>query len=159
MIVALVCVVLALSVIALARWQLGRRWLVITVRGDSLSPTLRAGERLVVRRPRGRPLAYATGDIIVFAVGSPPLATRSGPDHRVKRIAAVAGEPVPGWARAALGAREDALVPADRVVGAGDNARSQDSRQLGYIAVSAIVAVAPPRPPLRGADRPAARAT
>ena len=56
---------LAVAAIALARWQLGRRWLVITVRGDGMSPTLRDGERLVVRRPApGQPLAYATGDIL-----------------------------------------------------------------------------------------------
>lgn len=105
MIIALGIAAIAVAAIALARRWLARRWLVVTVRGASMSPTLRDGERLLVRRPpRGQPPAHATGDIAVFRLASPPSANTSAePGHRIKRIAAVAGEPVPAWARGALG--------------------------------------------------------
>jgi signal peptidase I len=127
--------------IALRGW-LARRWIVVTVEGHSMSPTLRHGQRVVARRRS--PLDVCEhGDIAVFEVPDVRVrAASGGPRHRVKRIAALAGDPVPSWARPALG---DGLVPPGHVVVSGDNARSQDSRHLGFIDQAAIVAILPAR--------------
>jgi signal peptidase I len=128
-------------VIALRGW-LARRWIVVTVEGHSMSPTLRHGQRVFARR-RSPLDACAHGDIVVFEVpGARVRAASGGPRHRVKRIAAIAGDPVPSWAHPALGTGP---VPPGHVVVSGDNARSQDSRQLGFIDQAAIVAVLPAR--------------
>ena len=109
-----------------------RRWCtVVTVRGHSMSPTLADGQRLLaVRRPR-----YHTGDVVVFWTpdGS---GTPGDPDYRIKRVVAVGGEPRPElFAGSAL----PAVVPEGKLAVAGDNAdRSQDSRHLGYIALSDV---------------------
>jgi signal peptidase I len=107
-----------------------------------MSPTFQDGERLLVRRYRGAPID--TGDIVVFA---PPAGTdpRTGdPRWRIKRVAATAGEAVPAWLSAEPGAA--ARVPAGHLVVVGDNATSQDSRHLGFIPVSSVVAVIRRRP-------------
>lgn len=106
---------------------LARRWCTVaTVRGHSMNPTLLDGQRvLAVRRPR-----YRTGEVIVFwtADGSGDL---GDPDHRIKRVVAIGGEPRPEmFANSAL----PEVIPVDHVAVAGDNAEhSQDSRHLGYV--------------------------
>lgn len=138
-IVAVATPLLCLGFVLWAR----RQWLVVTVTGNSMSPTLHDGQRLVARRLSGE--GYARSDIVVFLL--PPEFLREAsedsedPVHRVKRIAAVAGDPVPEWAREALGADEHTRVPPGKVVVSGDNARSQDSRQLGYVDARSIIAV------------------
>jgi signal peptidase I len=120
-----------------------RQWMVVTVEGNSMSPTLHHGQRVLARRLRGS--GYARSDIIVFLLTREHMeAMEQGDDpiHRVKRVAAVAGDPVPDWAREALGADEHTRVPPGKVVVSGDNTgRSQDSRQLGYIDASTIIGV------------------
>jgi signal peptidase I len=121
-----------------------RRWVVVTVEGNSMSPTLHHGQRLVARRVgrgrAGRP-GFSRADIVVFIVPPEMAVAEENLNHRVKRVAAIAGDPVPEWARSALSADEHTRVPAGKVVVSGDNARSQDSRQLGYIDADAIIAV------------------
>lgn len=97
-------------------------WVRVTVRGNSMSPTLRDGQKLLVRRLFRRP---RDGEVIVFRVPDPEL------PHRVKRVAAVAGDPVPSWLAATLPGL--ARVPDGFVAVVGDNPRSQDSRQLGLV--------------------------
>jgi signal peptidase I len=104
-----------------------RRWMIVTVRGHSMTPTLHSGERLVVRR-WSRGATPAVGDVIVF------LPDELG--YRIKRVAAIAGDPVPAW----LGRDTGACIPAGHVVVRGDNPRSEGSRELGYIPIGAIVA-------------------
>src|ERR1700733_627470 len=62
-----------------------RRFMLITVRGTSMAPTYRNGERLIVRRG-----GYAAGDVVLFRAPAP---------HRVqwlvKRAVAVGGDPAP----------------------------------------------------------------
>jgi signal peptidase I len=104
-------------------------WIRVTVRGNSMSPTLSDWQKLVARRlllrsPRRR-------EVIVFRVPDPELA------HRIKRVAAVAGDPVPAWLAPTLPGTSH--VPPGFVAVVGDNARSQDSRQLGLVACRDIV--------------------
>jgi signal peptidase I len=124
---------------------------VVVVHGSSMAPTLRDGERLLVRRGSAPP---ERGDMVVFrhcearAVGTDPAL-------RVKRVAAVAGDPMPAWV--SEGAAVDPrlrTVPDGQLVVHGDARLSQDSRQLGLVPVSALVGTLPararPRPPGRG---------
>ncbi|MEU6788168.1 signal peptidase I [Nonomuraea angiospora] len=98
-------------------------WIRVIVQGNSMSPTLRDGQRLFARRLRRDP---RRGEVIVFRVADEQL------PHRIKRVVAVAGDPLPGWLVPAL--PDVSHVPAGQVAVAGDNTtRSQDSRQLGLI--------------------------
>jgi signal peptidase I len=111
---------------------LARRWCtVVTVRGHSMSPTLTDGQRvLAIRRRR-----YRAGDVIVFWTpgGS---GTPGDPDYRIKRVVATGGEPRPA---PFAGSTLPAVIPHGHLAVAGDNAeRSQDSRHLGYIALSDV---------------------
>lgn len=119
----------ALSVAGLL---LARRWCVmVTVRGHSMSPTLTDGQRVVAIRRR----RYRTGDVIVFWTpdGS---GTPGDPDYRIKRVIATGGEPRPA---VFAGSTLPAVIPQGQVAVAGDNTdRSQDSRHLGYIALSDV---------------------
>ncbi|WP_284746238.1 S26 family signal peptidase [Amycolatopsis sp. RTGN1] len=128
---AVVVVVLVLLVVLLRR-----RYVVARVRGHSMSPTFHDGERVVATRRRH----YRVGDVIVFR---PRTGSTKDADvaWRIKRIAAVAGDPVPAWLET-----DHPVVPAGRVVVAGDNAgHSQDSRQLGYIELAGVAGAVPHR--------------
>ena len=131
-------VIAVVAVAAIVVASVRRRWLVVTVEGNSMAPTLQHGQRLVAARMT-RSMAPCPGQIVVFEVER--TFGRGDLVHRVKRVAAIAGDPVPAWVRHALGAPAEARVPPDYIVVAGDNPRSQDSRQLGYVPVRAIVAV------------------
>lgn len=119
---AVVAGVLALSVTVVLR----RRYTTAVVRGGSMSPTLRDGTRLLVVRG-----SVTTGDVVVFRV---PPAFRGDLTYRVKRVAAVAGDPTPAWLHS-----PERTVPTGTIVVSGDNPHSQDSRHLGFIATSTIV--------------------
>jgi signal peptidase I len=103
-------------------------WLVITVTGPSMRPTLQPGDRVLVRRTSASRIQ--TGRIVV-------LTGEFG--WIIKRVAAAPGERVPPGL---------ALSPADRVppgrlVLLGDNRdRSVDSRQRGYYEDTRLVGVA-----------------
>jgi signal peptidase I len=103
-------------------------WIRVTVRGNSMSPTLHDGQKLLARKLFRDPHRH---EVIVFRVPDPEL------PHRVKRVAAVAGDPVPEWLAPALPGV--AHVPDGFVAVAGDNPRSQDSRQLGLIDCGDVV--------------------
>jgi signal peptidase I len=116
---------------------LGRWWTSVTVRGHSMSPTLHDRQRLLVRRLRRLP---RRGDVVVFAVPG-TLSDETDLPYRVKRVAAVGGDPVPDWLAETMPGV--ARVPAGHVVVVGDNQRSQDSRHLGLVAVDDIVGTVP----------------
>jgi signal peptidase I len=128
----LVVTLLILGALALvvARFVLGRRWLMVVVTGNSMAPTFRDGQRLLVtRRDATRPLEV--GDVVVFSTPQPgELALR------IKRVAALGGEPVPTWVGGT-----SSVVPRAHVVVSGDNPVSQDSRQLGFVPEAAVIAV------------------
>ncbi|KOV84576.1 hypothetical protein ADL03_16860 [Nocardia sp. NRRL S-836] len=110
-----------------------RRWLVVTVRGVSMEPTYRSGDRLLVRR--SRLAAVRAGQVVVVQVE----AGRGDPTggRLVKRAVAVPGDPVP----AAMPV-PDPVVPSGRLLVLGDNlARSNDSRRLGYLPAAALIGV------------------
>ncbi len=129
-----------LAVSLLAAMSARRRWLLVTVRGNSMSPTLRNGERILARRLRGR--MVRSSDIVVFQTPRRNGATSdTNPAWRVKRVAAVAGDALPGWL--ADGGRELRSVPPGHVAVAGDNPHSEDSRQLGFIPLVTVVGFIP----------------
>ncbi len=135
---------------ALARWGLRqrRRLVLVTVDGASMTPALVPGERLVARRVR--PGTAHTGQIVVverpfrdgvwqWRAPNPPLVPGR---YMIKRIAAVAGQPVPAPVLATVGAAPGAVVPDGQVVLLGDNRHdSLDSRDIGYIPADRVLGI------------------
>lgn len=123
--------VLALPVLSVA--VLCATFVMVTVRGDSMNPTLRAGDRvLVLRRWADRRLCR---DDVVIA--RPPLP--GGKQLWIKRVRAVAGDRAVGLdphtrldQELVLSGREVFLV--------GDHeAGSFDSRQYGAVSIDDII--------------------
>ncbi|SBT43477.1 S24/S26 family peptidase [Micromonospora auratinigra] len=95
---------------------LRRRWRLVVVRGHSMAPTLRDGERLVVRVGR----VPAAGDLVVFrARAVVPDADLTWMVKRVQRVG-----------------------PDGAVTVRGDNTHSQDSRHFGAVPPAAVLGVA-----------------
>jgi signal peptidase I len=117
--------VVALAVVA-GLVVVRRRFTTATVRGTSMTPTFADGTRvLAARRAEYRP-----GEVIVFRIRR---TARHDLRWRIKRVAAVPGDPVPSWMP-----DEAATVPPGHLLVTGDNPRSQDSRELGYIPYARI---------------------
>jgi signal peptidase I len=121
-----------------------RRLLVIDVVGDSMAPTYRGGDRLLVRRTR----RFRRGDVVIahHQEGGP----RTGPSPSylttwlVKRLVALPGDPVPECVVPVVGTA-DRHVPAGMTVLLGDHPDSADSRSWGFIPLADIAGVAVPR--------------
>ncbi|MGI5128075.1 S26 family signal peptidase [Pseudonocardia sp. CA-107938] len=127
------CVV-TLSV-AVGLWWLRRTWVLVTVEGPSMEPTLHDGDRLAVRR--GRRTAVSAGDVVVIERPMSGVLSPVSAEHRyvIKRVGAVAGEPVPPGIPV-----PDRVVPPGKLVLLGDNsAASFDSRAVGYFATSDLL--------------------
>lgn len=92
-----------------------RWWRLILVRGDSMTPTLQDGDKLLVRVGQ-RP---APGDLVVFRARE--VVPQADVTWMVKRAAAVA--------------------PDGSVTVRGDNPRSQDSRHFGAVPGAAVLGV------------------
>lgn len=141
-------VVAALALAVAVVLGLRSRFAIVNVTGPSMEPTLRHGDRLLVRR--ASPDRLRTGDIVVIETPGSPVP--SGPDPAagpgalahaatsltgrlwiVKRVAAGPGDPVPAALSQVAGVTVGAPVPADRFVLLGDNpAHSVDSRTHGF---------------------------
>ena len=114
-----------------AAWWLRRTFVAISVNGHSMSPTLNAGDRVLIRRGtrglrRGRIVVVARPDIETGwrdnrPVRRPPRGTR----WYIKRAVALAGDEYP----AAVG--RAGTVADGHLVVLGDNPRSVDSKQHG----------------------------
>jgi signal peptidase I len=130
-----VAVVVPLAACLLAVMLARRRFVVVTVAGASMEPTLRPGDRVLVRR-RGSDQPRV-GAIVVFREpdrGNWPGAPGPGTASQrwvIKRIAAVPGCGVPDSVRPAVNGTE--VVPPGMLVVLGDSVRSGDSRQWGFI--------------------------
>ncbi|GAA3082685.1 S26 family signal peptidase [Streptosporangium carneum] len=136
----------ALAMAAVLLALLRRRWTTVTVVGVSMTPTLLPGDRLLVRRCGITELKV--GDIVVLepprpatpygvvVTASPLTRTR----WKVKRVAALPGDPIPARARAATGDRQ--TVPENSLIVFGDGVESHDSRQVGLYPGDRILGVA-----------------
>ncbi|MEV4116826.1 S26 family signal peptidase [Nonomuraea sp. NPDC049695] len=135
MIAVALAVLLCLLLAAGAFW-LRRRYAVITVRGESMLPTYRHGERLLLRRHT----PVRAGQCVVFA--DQPVTPGHPGGWILKRVIAVAGDPVPRDRAPALEQVREEHVPPGHMVVLGDNAASStDSRQLGYIACDRVFGI------------------
>lgn len=134
-----------LGVAAAALLWMKHRLLIIDVDGISMAPTLRAGERVLVRRVPFR--RVQPGHIVlVEGISEGPAGGPERPAGRprliLKRAAAVAGDPVPAPVARALAAGSGAAVPAGHLVVLGDNPDySFDSRNFGYLPGDRVVGV------------------
>ncbi|MGH3191097.1 MAG: S26 family signal peptidase [Streptosporangiaceae bacterium] len=112
-----------------------RRFMLVTVRGTSMTPAYADGQRLLLRRG-----GYAAGDAVMFRS---PLRIPDGTELLVKRVAAMPGDPVPAdmAERAVV-----QVVPSGRLLVRSD-AGGLDSRQLGLIDHHDVIGkVCSPRP-------------
>jgi signal peptidase I len=143
MIVQLVALALAALPLLAALAALGayRFCFFARVWGTSMDPTLKDGERVLVRRRR----KIAVGDVVVFRLEQdvPLDPTRPSWDQEptlwIKRVAAVAGDPVPSWLTAPGSGNPS--VPPGKFVVIGDNAASVDSNKLGFVPIETVVGV------------------
>ncbi|MEY9908091.1 signal peptidase I [Catenulispora sp. MAP12-49] len=127
--------------------------LLITVSGGSMSPTYVDGEKLVVRRGRGR--QPQVGEVVVFrhpqlaraaaaqtTAAQTPAPPRPDVDWMVKRVVAVQGDRVPEEIRPAVGATDaETVVPQGFLLVRGDNPVSLDSRHFGYLPTTEVLGV------------------
>jgi len=126
------------AILGTAAWWLRRRYLAITVEGESMSPTYPPGSRLLVRRAGVE--AIRRGQVVVFA-GFPPVLD-GRPQWVIKRAAAVPGDPVPRDSVPALRSVPEQQVPPRHLVALGDRPdRSYDSRRYGYVTADRILGV------------------
>ncbi|WP_433442518.1 S26 family signal peptidase [Nonomuraea sp. CA-141351] len=151
--VAAVLAGIGLAGTAVALAWLRRRYLVVTVQGESMLPAYRPGERVLVRRTS--PGSLHAGHVVVLAgsshgrhsrgsLGPQPAAAELslGPRWIIKRVAAVPGDPIPRDTVPALRTAPGTRVPDGRLVVLGDNPdRSHDSRHAGYLAADRLFGV------------------
>ena len=105
---------------------LRRRYVLVDVTGVSMLPTLRPGDRVLVRRTRLG--SVRRGQLVVVA---PPRHSPGDPPWLVKRAVALPGDPF-----------LDAPVPPGRLAVVGDNRdHSVDSRRTGTLPASALLGV------------------
>lgn len=121
-----------LGTAVLATLLLRRALHVVQVTGDSMAPTFRTGDRLLVRR---RPGAVPCGAVVVFR--TPHRATDVG--WLVKRVVAAPGDGVPAELRTVV---TGPVVPPGHVLVRGDNPHSVDSRHFGYVRHDDLLGVA-----------------
>jgi signal peptidase I len=124
-VVVLICA--GLLAIVLAR----QRVMLVTVRGKSMAPTYRDGERLLLVRRSG----YARGDVVMFRT---PVRHLVDVDWMVKRAVAIAGDGIPDDLQAQMGM---ATVPAGRLLVRSDAIDGLDSRHFGLIDAGDVLGV------------------
>ncbi|MEU8323954.1 S26 family signal peptidase [Nonomuraea sp. NPDC048881] len=131
--------VAGLVVIMLGLAWLRRAYVVVTVEGESMLPTYRPGERVLVRRTGPRRLR--TGQVVVLA-RLVEAAEDGQARWMIKRLAAVPGDPIPRATVPALRAAPGTRVPDGHLVVLGDNPRrSLDSRRTGYLTADRLLGV------------------
>lgn len=114
-----------------AAWWIRRNFVVITVSGLSMSPTLKPGDRVLIRRGirnlrRGRIVVIARPAMATDWRDHPPVGRApKGTRWYIKRAVALAGDPYP------LRAGSSGVVPDGHILVIGDGPRSIDSKQHG----------------------------
>ncbi|MEU0955886.1 S26 family signal peptidase [Streptomyces niveus] len=140
---------LLLSIAAIT--LLRRKVVSVTIRGSSMEPAFRDGDRVLVLR--GRQLAV--GQVVVVERPSrgprwttPPISRPAGQvplaerHWLIKRIAAVPGDPVPPDQVATWMKTTESTVPVGKLILLGDNAEaSYDSRQAGYFQAERVLGI------------------
>ncbi|MCC5577546.1 S26 family signal peptidase [Microtetraspora sp. AC03309] len=144
-----------LAVGLLALWA-RRGFLATTVRGTSMEPTLRPGDRLLVRRTK----RVRAGQIVVFLYSGGPHTEEPVPERDrtllIKRAVAVPGDQVPvEWEHPDVHEVAGTVVPRGALVVLGDNrATSWDSRHYGLVRhdrfVGVVIRRLPGREPSEG---------
>lgn len=130
---ALVAAGIVLLAVAAVAATARRRLTVVVVDGESMSPALHSGDRVLVTR---RAAGLSVGDVVVFRYPS-------GPDGKlIKRVAAVAGDLVPQDVLRAVQEQPGARVPPGLLVVIGDGPQSADSRDFGYLSAEQVIGVA-----------------
>lgn len=104
--------------------------LVIRVDGASMAPTFRSGDTVLTIRRTLRP-TVRRGDVVVCRR---PESLPGPDDFLIKRVVAVAGDPLPDDP-----SHSGRTVSAGRVYVRGDGERSLDSRVFGTIPVDHVV--------------------
>jgi len=128
-----------------------RQMLVLaTVEGSSMEPSLRTGDRVLIRR-RGL-AAVRRGDLVVL-MPPPEQVIREQPANRwnIKRVVALPGDPVPAAVAHLEGVRR---VPRDALVVYGDSPTSADSRHRGFFAADRLLGVVVKKLPARNSSCP-----
>ncbi|HIV57632.1 MAG TPA: hypothetical protein H9902_06710 [Candidatus Stackebrandtia faecavium] len=129
--------IVVVIVLTVAHWR--RTKVLVIVDGNSMLPTYRDGDRLLVKRDRTAHVRE--GQVIALAPEHVDEDGRVVPAHEVgdgsmwfiKRVAAAPGDRVPTHIDA-LSSQEGEVVPDGCLVILGDNAsESYDSRQEGFI--------------------------
>jgi signal peptidase I len=139
---------------------------IVAVTGQSMEPTLTAGDRVLVRRAGLR--SVRAGQIVVIEQprgrdggwAAAPRGHDLSRDWMIKRVAAIPGDPLPGELLDTLSRLDvrsplssDTNVPRGKLVVLGDNPEmSMDSRYLGYVPGDRLLGVV-----IRALPRPAER--
>ncbi|WP_433348419.1 S26 family signal peptidase [Microtetraspora malaysiensis] len=127
----LIVLIVLVVAIAIAVLWLRRRYLVVTVDGESMTPAYQPGERVLVQRAASGSLL--AGQVVVLS-GRPDPETGVGARWIIKRVAALPGDAIPRDTVPALRTAPGTRVPAGHLVVLGDNPdRSHDSRHTGYL--------------------------
>lgn len=129
-------VVVVVVVVVASAVVLRKRFVSVLVQGTSMEPTLRHGERVLVRR--ARPAQIRRGQVVVFALPAPFDATSGNPQWMIKRVVAVPGDPVP-WLDSAS---DDERVPAGCFVAIGDNNAPDYARRAGLVGGTDLLGIA-----------------
>ena len=122
-----------------AALALRQRFVVVTVNGDSMMPTLAPGDRVLVRRARISQLRRGQIAVVEMpgADGDWSMSLRGPAGRRqwmIKRVAALPGDPTPEGCPREAADLPGQLVPDGKLVVLGDNAASShDSRHIGYL--------------------------
>jgi len=115
------------------------RYLVVTVAGTSMQPSLRPGDRLLVRRAGLHRIRVGQVAVLRPPTAPGPVCGTMDGAYLVKRVAAVPGDRVPESCREVAGDR----VPPGSFIMLGDNPRhSYDSRFAGLIPAELLFGVA-----------------
>jgi signal peptidase I len=146
-----------LGLAAVSAAMVRRHFVVVQVNGHSMLPTLRSGDRVLVRRV---PAAQLTaGAIVVIRAhhrdrkgGGVPPAYRG---WVIKRVAALPGDLVPGPVQAATAGIS--VVPGGMLVLMADNPNGTDSRRWGFVSADGLLGVVVARLPAQTTSTRAGR--